>query len=141
MHISEHGLDLIRKFEGLKLDAYRCPAGVWTIGYGHTGAYVREGLSIDRAQAEAYLRGDVQRFERGVADLAGSCMQGQFDALVSFAFNLGLDALRRSALLKLHQIGQHKLAAAEFARWVHAGGRRLPGLVKRRAAEAARYLS
>jgi lysozyme len=141
MHISEEGLDLIRRFEGLRLDAYRCPAGVWTIGYGHTGPDVAEGDRINEACAEALLLTDVLRLEDGVARSAGVCAQGQFDALVSFAFNLGLGALRSSTLLKLHKIGQHKLAAAEFARWIHAGGRKLPGLVKRRAAEAERYVA
>ena len=139
MHVSEKGLGLIRRFEGLRLRAYRCPAGVWTIGYGHSGPDVAEGLTIDRAKAEALLRADLLRFEEGVARSAAPCTQGQFDALVSFAFNLGLGALRSSTLLKLHRIGQHKLAAAEFGRWVHAGGRALPGLATRRAAEAQLY--
>jgi lysozyme len=139
MQISEQGLDLIRRFEGLRLDAYRCPAGHMTIGYGHTGPDVREGARISVEQAEELLRADAMRFEEGVARLAGPCTQGQYEALVSFAFNLGLGALRSSTLLKLHRIGQHRLAAAEFARWIHAGGRKLPGLVRRRAAEAERY--
>jgi lysozyme len=140
MQISDKGLDLIKRFEGLRLDAYRCPAGIWTIGYGHTGSGVREGLTITPLKAETFLRADVGRFGEGVEECAGPCTQGQFDALVSFAFNLGLGALRASTLLKLHQLGQHKLAAAEFARWVYAGGKELPGLVRRRAAEAALYL-
>lgn len=140
MQISNKGLDLIKRFEGLRLDAYRCPAGIWTIGYGHTGPDVREGLAITPSRAETLLRSDVGHFVAGVEGCAGPCTQGQYDALVSFAFNLGLDALRSSTLLKLHKLGQHKLAAAEFGRWVHGGGRELPGLVSRRAAEAALYL-
>ena len=140
MQISDRGLDLIRRFEGLRLDAYRCPAGIWTIGYGHTGSDVREGLTITPLIAGTFLRADVGRFGEGVERCAGLCTQGQFDALVSFAFNLGLNALRVSTLLKLHRLGQHKLAAAEFSRWVHAGGKELPGLVRRRAAEAVLYL-
>ena len=140
MQISDKGLDLIKRFEGLRLDAYRCPAGIWNIGYGHTGPDVREGLTITPSTAEAFLRSDAGRFGEGVEECAGPCMQGQFDALVSLAFNLGLSALRSSTLLKLHKLGQHKLAAAEFGRWVHAGGKELPGLVRRRAAEAALYL-
>jgi len=139
MHVSDVGLDLIRRFEGLRLNAYRCPVGVWTIGYGHTGAEVEQGRTISEQRAEELLCADVMRFEEGVARAAGPCTQGQFDSLVSFAFNLGLGPLRSSTLLKLHKLGQHKLAAAEFGRWVHAGGRRLPGLVKRRAAEAELY--
>jgi len=141
MQLSERGLALIKEYEGLRLDAYRCPAKVWTIGYGSTGLHIRAGLRIDAAQAEALLLDDVARFEEGVARIAGRCTQGQFDALVCFAFNLGLGALMSSTLLKKHKAGDHHAAAIEFARWVTAGGRRLPGLVKRRAAEAELYLS
>jgi lysozyme len=140
MQISDKGLDLIKRFEGLRLNAYRCPAGIWTVGYGHTGDEVCEGLAISPSVAEAILRSDVAHCGDGVKACAGPCTQGQYDALVSFAFNLGLDALRSATLLKLHMLGQHKLAAVEFGRWIHAGGRELPGLVRRRAAEAALYL-
>ncbi|MDB5698004.1 MAG: hypothetical protein JWN69_808 [Alphaproteobacteria bacterium] len=141
MQLSAIGLALIRDHEGLRLDAYLCPAKVWTIGYGSAGPGVRAGLRISEAEAEALLRSDVARFEQGVGRIAGRCTQGQFDALVSFAFNLGLGALMSSTLLKKHKAGDHQAAAAEFARWVNARGRRLPGLAKRRAAEAALYLS
>jgi len=139
MHISGKGLDLVRRFEGLRLHAYRCPAGIWTIGYGHTGPDVEPGMRISSARADDLLCADLRRVESGVANSAGPCTQGQFDALVSFAFNLGPGALHASTLLKLHKLGQHKLAAAEFGRWVHAGGRKQPGLVRRRAAEAELY--
>ena len=139
MHISTQGLALIKASEGLRLAAYRCPAGIWTIGYGHTHG-VHEGQAINPSEAEHLLREDVASTESEVEHLAGPCTQGEFDALVSFAYNLGAQALRNSTLLKLHRLGQHKLAAAEFGRWVHAGGRELPGLVKRRAAEADLYL-
>ena len=139
MHISEKMLDRIKRFEGLRLRAYRCPAGIWTIGYGHTGPEVREGCEVDAAEADELLRKDVTRFEEGVGKIAGPCSQGQYDALVSFAFNLGLGALMSSRLLKKHRAGDHDGAAQEFGRWVHAGGKRLPGLVRRRAAEAAAY--
>ncbi len=141
MQLSERGFALIKEHEGLRLDAYRCPAKVWTIGYGSTGPHVRAGLHIAAAEAEALLRGDVARFEEGVGRIAGRCTQGQYDALVCFAFNLGLGALMSSTLLKKHKAGDHRAAAAEFVRWVNAGGRRLPGLVRRRAAEAELYLS
>lgn len=141
MQISERGLDLIRRFEGLKLDAYRCPAGVWTIGYGHTGPEVRSGMRISRQEAEALLLADVLRFDGAVRRIAGACSQGQHDALVSFAFNLGLGALMSSTLLKKHKAGDHAGAAEQFGRWIHAGGKRLAGLAKRRAAEVALYLS
>jgi lysozyme len=141
MQLSERGLSLIKQHGGLRLDAYRCPAKVWTIGYGSTGPHVRAGMRIDAAQAEALLREDVARFEDGVGRIAGPCTQGQYDALVCFAFNLGLGALMSSTLLKKHKAGDQTGAAAEFARWVNAGGRRLPVLVRRRAAEAELYLS
>jgi lysozyme len=89
MQLSERGLALIKRHEGLRLDAYRCPAKVWTIGYGSTGPHVRAGLRIDAPEAEALLRDDVARFEEGVGRIAGRCTQGQFDALVCFAFNSG----------------------------------------------------
>jgi lysozyme len=141
MQISEEGLGLIKRFEGLRLVAYLCPAKVWTIGYGHTGADVREGLRISRRRANELLRADVLRFEEAVAKAAGQCTQGQYDALVSFAFNVGIGALRHSTLLRKHRAGEHRLAAAEFGRWIHAGGRKWDGLVRRRAAEAALYAS
>lgn len=141
MHISNNGLDLIRRFEGLRLRAYLCPGGVWTIGYGHTGPDVKPGLRISRDEANALLCADAARFDAGVGAIGGACTQGQHDALVSFAFNLGLGPLMSSTLLKKHKAGDHEGAAAEFGRWIHAGGRVLPGLVRRRAAEAALYLS
>lgn len=139
MRISERGLNLIKRFEGLRLHAYRCPAGVWTIGYGHTRT-AKPDARISPERAQELLHEDLAQLELGVDDCAGLCTHSQFDAFVSFAYNLGLEALRSSTLLKLHKLGQHKLAAAEFTRWVHANGRRLPGLVRRRAAEAQLYL-
>jgi lysozyme len=141
MRISQRGLDLIKRFEGLRLKAYLCPASVWTIGYGSTGPHVREGMAISERDAEDLLRSDLRRFEQGVAKLAPDCSQGQFDALVSFAFNLGLGALRKSTLLRKHKAGDPAGAAAEFRKWVMAGGVRLKGLVRRRAAERDLYLS
>lgn len=137
--ISEKGLSLIKRSEGLKLKAYRDPIGVLTIGYGSTGEHVHEGMTITEAEAEALLEKDLDRFERGVTKLAGPMPQGQFDALVSFAFNLGLAALENSTLLKLHKAGKFEEAAQQFGRWTRAGGRVLPGLVTRRADEASLY--
>ena len=141
MQISKAGLDLIKQFEGLYLKAYRCPAGVPTIGYGHT-AGVAMGQTITQQQADDYLRRDVRQFERAVARLATVPLtQGQFDALVSFAFNLGEGALAQSTLLRLLNAGDYAGAAAQFDRWNKAGGRVLPGLVRRRAAERALFES
>ena len=137
--IGPKGLALIKSSEGLRLKAYRCPADVPTIGYGSTGAHVRMGMTITEAEADALLRKDLERFERGVAEMAGEMTPGQFSALVSFAFNVGLEALRKSTLLRKHMAGDHAGAAAEFGKWVNAGGKKLPGLVTRRAAEAALY--
>src|SRR5688572_10393074 len=124
MKISDHGLDLIRRFEGLKLRAYRCPAGIWTIGYGHTGPEVRPGLRVTREEAETLLRADAGTFDEAVRQIAGPATQGQHDALVSFAFNLGLGALMSSTLLKRHRSGDHAGAADQFRRWIHVRGRR-----------------
>lgn len=141
MKISQRGLDLIKKFEGLKLTAYRCPAGVLTIGFGSTGPHVKQGMVITEDEAEALLRKDVARFEDGVNHIVGPCTRGQYDSLVSFSFNLGLGALMSSTLLKKHRAGDYKAAADQFLRWNLAGGKVLPGLTKRRAAERALYLS
>ena len=135
MQISERGLALIKEFEGLYLKAYRCPAGVPTIGYGHT-AGVAMGQTISEQQADEYLRRDVRMFERAVDRLVKVPLaQGQFDALVSFAFNLGAGALQSSTLLRMLNSGDYAGAAAQFGRWTKAGGRVLPGLVRRREAE------
>ena len=139
MQISKAGLDLIKQFEGLYLKAYSCPAGVPTIGYGHT-AGVAMGQSITQQQADDYLRRDVRQFERAVSRLVRVPLtQGQFDALVSFAFNLGEGALAQSTLLRLLNAGDYAGAAAQLDRWNKAGGRVLPGLVRRRAAERALF--
>jgi lysozyme len=139
--ISEKGLDLIRRFEGLSLQAYRCPAGILTIGYGSTGPHVKAGKVITTAEANDLLLKDVKRFEDGVSAIVGPTTQPRFDALVSFAFNLGLGNLMSSTLLKRHKSGDFQGAADQFLRWNKAKGKVLPGLTKRRAAERALYLS
>jgi lysozyme len=141
MNVSQRGIDLIKRFEGVKLKAYLCPANVLTIGYGHTGRDVTEGLIISEARAEELLRSDLMRFEDGVRRFAGLCTQNRFDALVSFAFNLGIAAMAGSILVRRHKAGDFAGAANEFPRWNKAGGRVLPGLARRRAAERALYLS
>ena len=139
MQISKVGLDLIKQFEGLYLNSYRCPAGIPTIGYGHT-AGVAMGQTITQQQADDYLRRDVRQFERAVSrQVTVPLTQGQFDALVSFAFNLGEGALAQSTLLRLLNAGDYAGAAAQFDRWNKAAGRVLPGLVRRRAAERALF--
>lgn len=141
MRTSDKGIDLIKAFEGLRLNAYRCPAGVPTIGYGHTKDVVM-GTKITAEDAEELLRGDLEVFEDGVAEAVKlSLTQGQFDALVSFSFNLGVGALRKSTLLKKLNMGDIEGAADEFLKWNRAGGKVLPGLVKRRKAERELFLS
>ena len=139
MHISQKGLDLIKSFEGLRLSAYKDVVGVVTIGYGTT-AGVKMGDTITKERAEELLREDVKRFEDQVLRLVKVPLtQGQLDALVSFTYNLGAANLGNSTLLRLLNAGDYKGAAAQFDRWTKAGGKELPGLVKRRAAERALF--
>ena len=139
--ISQRGLELIKSFEGLRLTAYLCPAGVPTVGYGSTGPHVRLSMKITEAEAEKLLREDLDRFERAISRLAPNATQGQHDAMVSLAFNVGAAAIEKSTLLRKHNAGDYAVAAAEFAKWNKAGGRELTGLTRRRAAEAELYRS
>lgn len=136
MKIGKEGLELIKKFEGCKLKAYYCPAKVLTIGVGHSGSDVKEGMVITQEQADNLLKKDLEKFEKGVEGaLKVGVNQNQFDALVSFAFNCGLGALNSSTLLKKLNKGNYKAAASEFLKWNKAGGKVLAGLTKRRQAE------
>lgn len=140
MNISEAGLQLIQSHEGCRLKAYRDSVGVLTIGYGHTGADVDEDTTWTQQEADAALLADVGRFEACVNSLFVPVLtQGQFDALVSFSFNLGCKALRDSTLRRKLSEGDIEGAAAEFARWNKAGGHVLAGLTSRRADEAALF--
>ncbi len=141
MRVSRRAIEHIKHFEGLRLTAYRCPRGVLTIGYGSTGPHVREGMVITREQAEDLLRRDLGRFVAGLEEAAGACTQGQFDALVSFAYNVGTPRLMLSTLFRKHKAGDTQGASREFGNWVHAGGVKLEGLVRRRAAKRELYLS
>jgi lysozyme len=139
MTVSDAGLALIKSAEGLRLSAYLCPAGVWTIGYGTTRG-VKPGQVITEDEAEAMLRADVERFARGVSErIQVPVTQGQFDALVSLAYNIGLAAFGKSTLLRLLNESKYALSAQQFDRWNKAAGRVLPGLTKRRAAERAMF--
>lgn len=141
MNISETGIQLIKKFEGCSLNAYKCPAGIWTIGYGHTLG-VKEGQTITKEQAEIFLKQDIRSFELTVNNLVNVPLnQGQFDALVSFCYNLGSGNLKNSTLLKLLNKKNYIGAAEQFDRWVYASGKKLPGLVKRRTAEKELFLN
>ena len=139
MKSSELLLNKIIEFEGCKLTAYKCPAGVWTIGVGHTKG-VKQGQTITKAQAISLLKGDLLPCENYVNNLGVCKTQGQFDALVDFAFNLGTAALGRSTLLKYIRAKKpEQYIREEFAKWVNSNGMRLKGLVIRRQWEADRY--
>lgn len=139
MSLSSVGLDLIKSHEGLRTSAYQDPVGVWTIGYGHTGT-AKPGQKITEAQAGQLLRGDVGWAENAVRkNVKVPLTQGQFDSLVSFTFNLGAGALGKSDLVKKLNAGDYAGAQAEFGKYVHAGGRVLPGLVRRRGDEAQMF--
>ena len=142
-HVSKQGLDLICRFEGFSPVIYICPAGYPTIGYGHliTEANKEQFLDgVDEDEALELLRNDVGKAERAVLRLIiVPLTQGQFDALVSFTFNLGSGALQRSTLRRKVNREEHDDVPAELMKWVWAGGRKLKGLVKRRAAEARYY--
>ena len=139
MSLSSGGLDLIKSHEGLRTSAYQDPVGVWTIGYGHTGT-AKPGQKISEAQAEQLLRKDVGWAEDAVRkNVKVPLTQGQFDSLVSFTFNLGAGALGKSTLLQKLNAGDYAGAQAEFGKYVHAGGRVLPGLVRRRNEEAQMF--
>lgn len=141
LSISLQGLDLIKQAEGCRLRAYRDSAEIWTIGYGHT-AGVKAGDRITPLQADKLLREDVRTAEADVNRLVTVPLtQGQFDALCSFTFNLGSGNLSRSKLLLKLNAGDYDGAAAEFPKWCRTGGKRLPGLVRRRNAEQARFLA
>ncbi|MFZ0312971.1 MAG: lysozyme [Candidatus Korobacteraceae bacterium] len=137
---SSTGLALTEEFEGLRLTAYQDSVGVWTIGYGHTGSDVQPGLTITQEQAGALLLQDVAGAVAAVNRLVTVPLtQNQFDALVDFTFNLGQGNLASSTLLRELNAGNTAGAAAQFLVWVYAGGVKLPGLVKRRQAEAALF--
>jgi lysozyme len=142
MRLSKDGFTLIQRFEGLRLKAYKCSAGVWTIGYGHTKG-VREGQTITEAEAENLLREDLRVFEVGVSSLVTVFLhQYQFDALVSFSFNLGVGALKGSTLLKkINARAGADAIRAEWIKWCHAGGRVVPGLQRRRLEEVTIYIN
>lgn len=133
--VCQAAVDLVKHFEGLYLNAYLCPAGVPTIGYGHTEG-VKLGQTITAAQAEAFLSADLTDAARQVDKLVKVPLTAnQRGALASFVFNLGAGSLASSTLLKLLNAKDYAGAAAQFDQWVHAAGKVLPGLVKRRAAE------
>jgi lysozyme len=140
MKTSLNGRALIRNAEGDRLTAYYCPAGVLTIGVGHTGPDVKPGMRITQAESDALLSADLAKFEKAVArNVKVPLTQNQFDALVSFTYNLGEGNLKSSTLLKRVNAGDMGGAAAEFIKWNKAAGKVLGGLTTRRACEAALF--
>lgn len=145
--LNAEGLALIKEFEGCEkqlkngfIQSYKCPSGHWTIGYGTTkGVYPNQ--KITKAEAEKFLHEDVARFEAAVNKFVNVPLtSNQYAALVSFTYNLGPQALKRSTLLKKINSRQYKLAANEFTKWVYAGGQKLSGLIRRREAEKQLFL-
>ena len=139
--INAEGLALIKEFEGCKLRAYKDVVGVWTIGWGHTGAEVREGLVLTQEEADRALQADLGVFERAVGRATDVCVSpNQFSAMVCLTYNIGAKAFTFSTLLDLVNQGKFAEAAAQFKRWNKAGGKVVAGLTRRRAAEAALFL-
>ena len=159
MNVSPAALKMIKHHEGVRVKPYRCPALLWTVGVGHVidpnhikvpfderrNLPIPDGWDrvLSMGEVDAILAQDLSRFERGVARLCPAAVnsQGIFDALVSFSFNVGLGNLQRSGLRMKTNRGEFEAAADEFLKWTKAGGRVLPGLVKRRNDERALYLS
>lgn len=141
MRINKAGIDLIKEFEGLRLEAYKCPAGVWTIGYGTTGRAgvgikPAAGMVITEAEAEWYLEQAVAKFAAGVeAVITAPVDENEFAAMTSLAYNIGLSGFRKSSALRHFQSGDKAKAAAAIKLWNKAGGKVLTGLVRRREAE------
>ena len=157
MKVSKDAIEGIKKDEGVRLRPYRCPALLWTVGVGHVidSNHIRVKLDerkniplppewdrvLSMAEVDAILAADLATFERGVLRLCPSGLtQGRFDALVSFSFNVGLGNLQRSTIRMKHNRGDFDGAAESFMAWTKAGGKELPGLVKRRKHERALYL-
>ena len=144
MRTSQKGFDLIKSFEGLRLKAYPDPATgtePWTIGYGATRG-VTKGMTITVEQADRMLVNDVARFEPELERLLNVAVsQNQWDALMSFVYNLGAPNLASSTLLKMLNAGDYARAADQFSRWNKAAGKEMPGLTKRRAAEQTLFMS
>ena len=139
MNISQEGINLIKKFEGCKLEAYKCAADVWTIGYGSTKD-VKEGNTLTQEEAEELLIKDLKVFEDAVNKaVKRSMVQCQFDALVSWTFNLGAGNLNSSTMLKKLNNQEYDEVVTQMKRWNKANGKVLEGLIRRREAEALLY--
>lgn len=144
--VSKQGVALIKSYEGCRLEAYQDAGGVWTIGYGHTGPVgdhtIHAGMVIDQLMADALFLQDLGSKAEQVENLlAHAATQGQFDALVSLSYNIGVEALRTSTLLQKFNASDFKEAAQQFVEWIFVGKEIEQGLVRRRAAEMILFLS
>lgn len=141
MKATNYATLLIKSFEQLRLNSYLCPAGVWTLGYGHTDG-VNQGMLITEKTADAFLKQDIRNAEHSINQMDAELTQEQFDALVSFVFNVGVRAFNVSTLRKkILKNPNDPSIADEFRRWVYAGDKKLPGLIKRREQEIKLYYS
>lgn len=141
MRASSKAEDIIKRFEECRLKAYKCPAGVWTIGWGTTGKGIKEGLVITQPTADNMLKAHIMDLSLELTDIFGKKLeQNEFDAIVSFVYNIGMGAFRKSTMCHLLLEGKTAEASKEFERWVYASGKKLPGLVKRREAEKDLFL-
>ena len=141
MKISQEGLSLIKRFEGCRLESYKCSANVLTIGYGHTSG-VKETDTITQDEADKLLQEDVEQFEKYVDDnVTVELGQSQFDSLVAWTFNLGVGNLRESTMLKKLNSEDYASVPSEMKRWNKAGGKTLDGLIRRRKAESLLFES
>lgn len=143
MRLSDEGVALLKEYEGFSATAYRCPAGKLTAGYGHVLlAGEAQECPLTEAKAEAWLRRDVEKIEKTLENMVLLPLaQGQWDAVVCLAYNIGCAALSKSTLLRKINAGDVSGAAGEFERWIFAGGRVLPGLVRRRQAEKQLFMT
>lgn len=143
MRISDMGIDLLKHFEGFAARPYRCPAGKLTAGYGHVLQPGEEGLCpLTEEEAGNLLRWDVQCIENYIQNMVlAGLQQSQWDAVACLAYNIGVGALKKSTLLIKINKGDFLGAAGEFERWIFAGGRVLPGLVRRRKAEKQLFIN
>lgn len=141
MQICNRALGLIKEFEGCSLKSYKCPAGVWTAGFGSTGKDIGPKTVWTQEQADARLLADLAKFEAGVEAAAKAPNIRQFSAMVMLAYNIGLEAFKSSTLLKKFNAGDHKGASYEFVKWNKAAGKELAGLTRRRLAERDLFIS
>src|SRR5690349_4855759 len=134
-------VDIVKKFEGCRLTSYKCPAGIWTIGFGQTGPDIVQGVTWTQEQAEGRLNASLEKFAADVDGMVSvPISDNQRGALISFSFNLGSNALRNSTLLRMLNHGEYEDAADQFPRWNKSNGKVLNGLTARRVAERELFL-